>query len=293
MRIPVRLAAASLVVCLAGCSSGKTGVRGFSSAATVAPASPQQLSDLVSAARLTLATTSAVSLRLDASAAFGGTPKAVGGTGAFDFVSSQGQAELNRPTGAERVIFLAASVFVSQPQPGAVLPVGKVWISAGLTEQSLATNFPQFVTQVESLNPGLILSELEWGAVSAAPTGIEGGSQIHRYAVRVDLAEAQTKATGPSADAFRRAIGYQLAEMSGATVPTQITVEVGIDSRGRVVLLRSSPPGAGIGTVTLSLSRFGLPVSVGQPARAQVVDISSLAPGGERENAGGGDSDGA
>ncbi|HUE60147.1 MAG TPA: hypothetical protein VMO88_11230, partial [Acidimicrobiales bacterium] len=139
----------------------------------------------------------------------------------------------------------------------------------------------------------LILSELEWGAVSAAPTEAPRGSQTHSYSVKVDLAQAQSQAAGPSAQAFRQAIGYQLAETSGAAVPTQVTVEVGIDSRGRVVLLRSSPPGAGIGTVTLALSGFGAPVTVAQPARAQVVDISSLAPGGERENAGGGDSDGA
>jgi len=234
-----------------------------------------------------------VSLRLDSAAVFGGTPKPIPGRGLFDFVSSRGEAELDRPGGSERLIFLADSVFVAQPQPGTLLPAGKVWISAGLTEQSLATNFPQFVTQVESLNPALMLSELEWGAVSAAPTEAPRGSQTHSYSVKVDLARSQSQAAGPSGQAFRQAIGYQLAETSGAAVPTQVTVEVGIDSRGRVVLLRSSPPGAGIGTVTLAMSGFGAPVTVAQPARAQVVDISSLAPGGERENAGGGDSDGA
>ena len=234
-----------------------------------------------------------MSLRLDSAAVFGGAPKPIAGRGIFDFVAGRGEAELGRLGGAERVIFLAESVFVAQPQTANLLPAGKVWISAGLTEQSLATNFPQFVTQVESLNPALILSELEWGAVSAAPTGTSGGSETRGYSVSVDLERAQSQAAGPSAAAFRRAIGYQLAEMSGATVPTQVTVLVGVDSQGRVVLLRTSPPGAGIGTVALTLSQFGIGVSVGQPARAQVVDISSLAPGGERENAGGGDSDGA
>jgi hypothetical protein len=72
-----------------------------------------------------------------------------------------------------------------------------------------------------------------------------------------------------------------------------MTVDVGVDDQGRVFLLRTSPSGVGMGTITLALSGFGTTVKVSPPVRAQVVDISSLAPGGERENAGGGDSDGA
>lgn len=248
---------------------------------------------MVSAARSTLGSSSAISVRLDSAAVFGGAPKPIGGGGLFDFGASRGQVELSRPIGTERVIFFPESVFVAQPQPGALLPAGKVWISAGLTEQSLATNFPQFVTQVESLNPGLLLSEVEWGATSAAPIGYGANPGSRQFSVSVDLAKAQSEAAGPSGDAFRRAIGYQLIEMSGTSVPTQITVDVEIDLGGKVVLLRSSPAGAGLGTVTVVLSQFGAKVNVGQPPGATVADISSLAPGGERENAGGGDSDGA
>jgi hypothetical protein len=295
VRRPLRLAAvAAAVVVAAGCgSSGRAAAPGFGSTVTIAPPSPGDLIQVVSAARVTLGARSLVSIRLDSPAVLGAAGRTVTGVGSFDFAASQGQAELDRPTGTERVIFVAQSVFVAQPQTGGVLPAGKVWISAGLTEQSLATNFPQFVTQVESLNPGLLLSEVEWGAISAAPMATVGGAAVRSYVVQVDLAKAQSGAGGPSGEAFRRAIEYQLTEMSGATVPTQVTVDVGIDSKGRVAVMRDSPPGAGLGTVTVGLSGFGAAVPVSRPARAQVVDISSLAPGGERENAGGGDSDGA
>lgn len=292
MRYPAWIAAGAAVVFLTGCSSSTVAPPGVRSLTTVAPPSPGDLSAVLGAARLTLSKSSALSIRLKSAAVFGTTPKPVEGTGGFDFAASQGNLELTQPSGREQIIFLPRSVFVAQPNPKGLLPAGKAWISAGLTEQSLATNFPQFVTQVESLNPALVLSEVLWGGVSAAPVSVpEPGTR--GYAVQVDLVKAQSGAAGPSGDAFRRAIGFQLTEMSGASVPTQITLYVGVEAGGRVSTLQGSPAGAGVGTVAMTLSQFGLVVRVNPPSRAEVADISSLAPGGERENAGGGDSDGA
>jgi hypothetical protein len=42
----------------------------------------------------------------------------------------------------------------------------------------------------------------------------------------------------------------------------------------------------------MTLCCFGEPVEVSAPAQARVVDLSALTPSGERENNGGGDSDG-
>lgn len=232
---------------------------------------------MLSAARLTLATSSTFSVRLDAASVSGETPKPITGSGVFDYATGQGQAHLVQPTGLERILFLPAALFEAQPNP--TLPPGKLWISADLAEQSSATTVPQFVTQVEGLNPGLVLAELLWGAQSAAP--IAATMHLHGYAVQVDLEKARAQAAGSSAAALRRAIGYQLSEMSGASAPTQVTVDVGIDRQGRIALLRSSPPGAGTGTVTLSLAQFGAPVTVAPPAAAQVADIASLTPTGE------------
>ena len=268
------------------------------------PPSSGALAKVVAAARAALGQRAEVSVRLAASQALGIAGRDVTGGGPFDLAEGRGQLELGQVTGPERVLFLPQSVFVAQAGGASVLPKGKVWISAGLTEQSLATNFPQFVTQVESLNPSLLLSELEWGSISAAPLAPVGDASA--YSVVVDLARAQAAAVGStssasptvagappsSTPAFDRAISYQITEQSGGSSPT-LTAEVVVDHQGRIVALRSNPPGAGIGTVTLSLSGWGVGVSVVAPPQSQVVDISSLAPGGERENAAGGDSDGA
>jgi hypothetical protein len=43
----------------------------------------------------------------------------------------------------------------------------------------------------------------------------------------------------------------------------------------------------------MTFGSFGTPVHVSAPSRTVVADIASLSPGGERENTGGGDADGA
>ena len=288
-------ATAAVWMCLLAAATGCTGPGnnhapdlGFP--APSGPASPAALSGVVEAARFTLTQSAAVSFRLAAAQALGPVGQTMTGNGQFDLAASRGRAQLSQPAGAETLIFLPESVFVNQTGAANLLPRGKTWISAGLTEQSLATNFPQFVTQVESLNPALLLSEIEAGSTSVAPLPPVSGDAA--YLVIVDLAKAQAGVSGLSATAFSRAISYEITEQSGGASPT-VTVEVVEDRHGRIVALRSSPPGAGMGTVTLGLSGWGLGVSIAQPPRAKVVDISSLAPGGERENAGGGDSDGA
>ncbi|MGH9123486.1 MAG: hypothetical protein ACRDZ8_02025 [Acidimicrobiales bacterium] len=305
--VVVLLALCSAVVAgLAGCSSSAPSAPPDLAAASVptGPPSSEALAAVVAAAKSTLRERAQVSVRLAASQALGIAGRDVTGSGLFDLGTGRGRVDLGQVTGPERVLFLPQAVFVAQAGGASVLPKGKVWISAGLTEQSVATNFPQFVTQVESLNPSLLLSELEWGSSSAAPLAPVGGESA--YSVVVDLAKAQAgaasssgsagavAAAGPSssAPAFDRAISYQITEQSGGSSPT-LTAEVVVDHQGRVVGARGTPPGAGIGTVTLSLSGWGASVSVVEPPRSQVVDISSLAPGGERENAAGGDSDGA
>jgi hypothetical protein len=72
-----------------------------------------------------------------------------------------------------------------------------------------------------------------------------------------------------------------------------VEMRVWIDGGGRVVRLQASPPGSGVGVTTMELTAFGGAVHVSAPPSSRVADIASLAPGGERENNGGGDSDGA
>ena len=60
-----------------------------------------------------------------------------------------------------------------------------------------------------------------------------------------------------------------------------------IDYAGSVLLA------AGIGTLTLSLDRFGATVQATKPPRSTVVDLAAIIPGGEQEALNGGDTDGA
>jgi hypothetical protein len=243
----------------------------------------------------------AVSVDLVAAQVFGSKNTDVQGTGAFDLTGGQGRAQVHQPTGIETVLFFPTNVYVRQPAGTAgVLPRGKVWITAGLTQsETVDVNFPQFVLQVEDLNPGLFLGELAWGATSAAPlgpgTGGTGGSGTRGYLVRVDLARAAAHTAGATAAALAKAFEFEqttLAGGPGASSPP-VEVRVWIDHGGRIVKLEGSPPGSGIGTTVLNLSPEGSPVVVTRPVLPQVVDIASLTPSGERENNGRGDADGA
>jgi hypothetical protein len=170
-------------------------------------------------------------------------------------------------------------------------------MSASLTgSESLATNFPQFVVQVEGFNPLLYLDEASWGAVSAAPIGPRevNGARTMGYLVRVDLATALARATGPSAASMSLAIKSELTSAgTGRSGSSQVSVRFWVDGAGRVVRIQGSPPGAGVGTTSITLSGFGVVIRPTPPRPSKVVDIASLTPSGERENNGGGDADGA
>jgi hypothetical protein len=301
-----RLVVLGLAGGAAACSSMNTSSPALPLTPTIAPPSAQARQTVSLAADRTLLQSVSVSIDLEAAQVFGGKAAPVRGTGVFDFAAGRGREVLLQPAGEEVVIFQPASVFVRQPLAAAsALPSGKRWISAGLTESpALTTNFPQFVVQAEGTNPAFLLTEVALGDVSAAPLGSAtvNGEQAQGYLVGVDLVRAESQAAsasgpaGASGAAFVRAIGYELtaAGATGATPGTQIeNVRVWIDGRGRVVQIQASPPASGVGVTTMTFSSFGTAVSVSIPPKLQIADVASLSPGGERENNGGGDSDGA
>jgi hypothetical protein len=247
----------------------------------------------------TLSTTAVVSYQLVGAQVFGPASTEVVGQGAFDLGRGFGEAVLHQKSGTQLLDLTPTVVFTRVPGGGAALPKNKSWMSASLNgSESLATNFPQFVIQVEGFNPLLYLDEIAWGALSAAPLGSEliNGTTAHGYLVTVSLTDALAKPRGPSAGSMSVAIRSEISSLgagAGGKTSQTVLVRVWIDTSGRVVTIQASPPGAGVGTTTLTLSRFGAPVRVVPPRASQVVDIASLTPSGERENNGGGDSDGA
>ncbi len=197
--------------------------------------------------------------------------------------------------GTEHAVFLPSRVYL-QPKAGAlrVLPRGKRWLSASVAgSESVSVNFPQFVAQIEGVSPLLLLNELEGGATRAVALG--PGRQIvdhvpaMRYRVSVDLARALAALHGPAAAALAQAIQEQLTAGGGRE---SFDVLTWVDHQGRIVQMRARLPGTGEGTELIALSYFGSPVRVVAPPADQVVDITSLTPSGERENNGGGDTDG-
>jgi hypothetical protein len=272
---------------------------GSTPAPTIAPPDAADLTLVTAAARRVLAGSASVSVDLLAAQVFGATQPRVQGSGAFDLAAGLGYAEMRQASGLETVLFVPDQVYVRQPPSSAsALPAGKVWISASVTQsETIATNFPQFVLEVEDLNPALLLGEMAWGATSAAPLGplTVSGTAAQGYLVRVDLNRASAQTSGPAAAALSKALQYEqtaMGEGPGAQSPA-VEVRVWIDGHGRVVQLQASPPGSGVGTTNFVLTKFGTQVTVTPPATTQVVDIASLTPAGERENNGRGDADGA
>ena len=241
---------------------------------------------------------------LDGSQALGSSPAPVLGSGEFDFPSGLGSETIDlgeaahQERGTEHVIFLPSRVYL-QPKSSSttVLPKGKVWESATLTgSDSVRTNFPLFVLQVEGVNPQFLLAELVGGAVAAVPVGQETINEEHTHVfdVTVNLARALSVSTGAMGAVFGQAIQSELTNLGSAqpAVAQGALIRTWVDGAGRVIQIRTSPPGAGLGTVTMTMCCFGEAVHVASPSPSQVVDITSLTPSGERENNGGGDSDG-
>jgi hypothetical protein len=287
-----------VVVALTAFVSTPFGVHPPASAQPVARPTALALTTIHRATSLTADESAEVSYSLVGASVFGAAPAPVTGAGAFDLRHGVGQATIRQPSGRQLIVLVPTVVFTRVPSGGVTsLPPGKSWMSASLTgSESLATNFPQFVVQVEGFNPLLYLDEASWGAVSAAPIGPRqvDGTRTTGYLVRVDLTTALARATGPSAASMSLAIKSELTSAgAGRSTTSQVSVRFWVDGAGRVVAIQGSPPGAGVGTTSITLSRFGVVIRPTPPRPSKVVDIASLTPSGERENNGGGDADGA
>jgi hypothetical protein len=307
-RIRTALVGVGLALACVGCAGRGNGSYGGGGA--TAAASPRalpsagRLHDVLSAATGLARGTARVVFRLVRPAEFGTTLAPVFGSGNFAFAAGRGTEAIDLPElphqehGTEHAVFGPGLVYL-QPRgtSGRVLPRGKLWLSASLTgSDSVSTNFPSFIGQVEGVNPQLLLDELLWGATSATPTSQQPtvkGLRAQGYTVSVDLPRALAGAGRAGATAFSLAIQQQLTALAGHGGSTSIQMVAWLDRSGRIAELEASPPGAGYATGFFGFSTFGTPVRVDVPPAAQVIDITALTPSGERESNGGGDSDGA
>lgn len=294
--------ACTLAACLAGCGGVRPGSRPPGDGVT-ARDSTNALGIVRAAARTTLSAPAGVEFELRGAHAFGSSSAPVQGSGEFDFPSGTGTEKIDlgeaghQEPGNEQLIFMPSRVYLQPKAPSTtVLPKGKEWVSATLAgSETVSTNFPSFVLQVEGVNPQFLLSEIGGGAVSASPAGQAsiGGVQARAYDVEVDLARALSASTGPLAPVFGAAIQSELSALAGGAQAAgqQTAMRIWV-AAGHVLRVQGSPPGAGMGDASMTMCCFGLPVEVLAPPRSRVVDITALTPSGERENNGGGDSDG-
>jgi hypothetical protein len=295
----------ALAAILTGCGNTmKGGDRARSAPAVMRHGTPAALRTVLAAAHETLAHPAMVEFTLEGSQALGSSPAPVLGSGEFDFPTGVGSEAIDlgeaahQERGTEHVTFLPSRVYL-QPKSSSttVLPKGKGWVSATLTgSDSVRTNFPLFVLQVEGINPQFLLGELAGGAVAAVPVGQVTVDREHtrEFNVTVDLTRALSASSGLAGTVFGQAIQSELTHSSGAQpLPTGGTsIRAWVDDAGHMIQLQTAPPGAGLGTVTMTMCCFGEAVNVAVPPPSQVIDITSLTPSGERENNGGGDSDG-
>jgi hypothetical protein len=231
-----------------------------------------------------------VSVDLVPAAVLGRRPPTVRGSGAFDFAQRSGRVKITGLAGTETVLFLPDAMFIRQPPPtsgASPLPAGRSWVSAGLNEQpGPGSGLPLFVDQVEVVNVGLILEEIRWGAVatrSLGPALVEGAG-TQKFEVTVNLRQVQHNAAGVAGRDLTRIVDYQVQALSpNSASSARLRVDVWLAPSGTLARVEWSPPGGGIGTTSLTMSRLRTPPRVSAPPPSQTVDVATLSPAGEKE----------
>ena len=261
--------------------------------------SSQAVNAVRAASTGTLSDTARTRTTLRGSTLFGSSAASAVATGSIDFRVSEGELSLSvSGTGATiPQIFYPSVVLVRPPPTGSSLPPpAKPWVAATFSDvavESTNRNFPDFISQLESTNPALLVSELAWGATTATAAGREvvNGAAATRYDVTVDLSRALTQATGPARAPFSLALDAEVSHLRDSGTASVIA-DAWVDDAGRLVRVEESPPVPGVGTVAVTLSDFSQAVTIDPPTADRVVTLGSLSPSGERENRNGGDTDG-
>lgn len=248
--------------------------------------SSDPLGAVLSAARSTLSQNAQLTLTLRGAAVLGGAPAAVVAKGAFAFPAGLGYeavqvpAARGRAPGTSYLVFRPAEVDVDPPVHTA-LPRGRLWIAAAFPRSGAPDpRWPGLAEGLEGLSPQLLVEEIAWGATAASSLGQRVIDHVPstEYAVSVDLERALAAASGPAAGAMRPAIREELAALRTGRSSPSLRIAVWVDGPGRIARLQATVPGSGLGTVSMSLSGFGVGIPASLPAAAQTVAVGSLSP---------------
>ena len=265
-RLPLLVVAVTAASTLAGCGG-----------------SSDPKSRVLDAANATASQSASAKLTLDRSTAFGATHRLVVTRAAFAFPTRIGYERVDLPPVQKPrkayLVYLPNKVLLAPILAGgAALPEGASWVSASFTgPASLQADFPRFVAQVEGLNAQLLIDEILWGTTSASLVGepVINHVPLSEYSVSIDLKRVLAKAQGRLAGGTRAAVEVQLA----AITPRWLTkISVWIDGPGRIVRLRATFPGSGLGTVTMVLYEFRVNIPTSLPAESFIAPITAIAP---------------
>jgi hypothetical protein len=304
-RIGIRtggVCAALLIVALALVAAGRWSAPSPQTAATAfGPGSPQALAAVRAAAGSASQGAATFSMALTRATVFGAHPSSATASGTFDYSTQQGTVAIAAAGSAspQLVVFTPQVVYLNPASAQGSQLGGRPWKAVRFSDSSTLTkNLPDFVSQVESLNPALTLGELVWGSTAASLSGPDAvdGQPATRYEVMVQPAQALVNAPGGE-PGLAQALESQVSALarSAPAGPAFATfpARAWLSESGRLLRAELSPPGAGTGTMVLTIGAPIAALSFQPPAADQVVDLSSLIPSGERENQNGGDSDGA
>jgi hypothetical protein len=306
-RIGIRtggVCAALLIVALALVTAGRWSAPSPetpTAAAAFGPGSPQALAAVRAAAGSASQGAATFSIALTRATVFGAHPSSATASGTFDYSTQQGTVAIAVAGSAspQLVVFTPQAAYVNPASAQGSQLGGRPWKAVRFSASSTLTkNLPDFVGQIESLNPALTLGELVWGSTAASLSGpdVVDGQPATRYEVMLQPAQSLVNAPGEE-PGLAQALESQVSALarSAPAGPAFATfpARAWLSESGRLLRAELSPPGAGAGTVVLTMGGPVAALSFQPPAADQVVDLSSLIPSGERENQNGGDSDGA
>jgi hypothetical protein len=286
----VRTSVITLMVWAPGITVVLAACGGAHSAPTIGPPPPligpgtrADLRVVRQAAAHTLKLRALVSLEFAAPASVGSTP--IVASGYFDFQRASGTEFVHDPSGTETLVFQPATVFDRPPgQAAMALPQGRPWIRADFNEHVKGSSLAQFLLLAEGRDPGFLLAEVAWGARGAAPLPrrVVNGEATTGYEVDVDPALAVEAASGARARGFSRTAAFvEQALGTGAAQPPGQAMRIWVDRSHRIVSIRTSPAGSGVGTTLMTMTAFGVQVRPNPPVQSQTVDLAALTPAGD------------
>jgi hypothetical protein len=262
------VALVAITFALAGCGGG----------------SSDALHAVATATKATMSQTLVSDLTLHGAKLLGTVRETVVGRGAFAFDTGIGYERIDLPGEAvqgvgprEYLDLLPTKLYFERATAtgSVVLYNGKGWVAPAIAGPvSVDALVPRFVLQVQALSPQLLLDELEWGAVAATHIGSPVVNHVPqaKYRVSVDLKQALAKATGVT----QTAIKDELAANGSSTV----SMLVWVDGPGHIVDLQQAVPGAGLGTVSMALSNFGVKIPGSLPTDDMLLHITAQTPSG-------------